>query len=63
MVFCIKFLIIVSSNNFYHNLLFLYISNIKAEIFEVQEMQAEPNWLKIAKTCVGGPFGYRQKSI
>ena len=63
MVFCIKFLIIVSSNNFYHNLLFLYISNIKAEIFEIQEMQAEPNWLNITKTGVGGPFGYRQKSI
>ena len=61
MVFCIKFLSIVSSNNFYHNLLFLYISNIKAELFEVQEMQADPNWLKIAG--VGGPFGYRQKSI
>ena len=45
MVFCIKFLIKVSSNNFYHNLLFLYISNIKAEIFEVQEMQAELNSL------------------
>ena len=45
MVFCIRFLIKVSSNNFYHNLLFLYISNIKAETFEVQEMQAELNSL------------------
>ena len=45
MVFCIKFLIIVSFNNFYNNILFLYISNIKAKIFEVQEMQAEPNSL------------------
>ena len=45
MVFCIKFLINVSSNNFYHNLLFLSISNIKAEIFEVQEMQVELNSL------------------
>ena len=55
MVFCIKFLILVSSNNFYNNLLFfLYTSKIKSKNFEFQEGN-RAKFAPIAKTGVGDP--------
>ena len=63
MVFCIKFLILVSYNNFYHNILFfLYTSKIKSKNFEFQEGKKgqirsnSENWCR-------RPFGCRQMPI
>ena len=55
MVFCIKFLILVSSKNFYHNLLFFYILvKLNLKILNFRKA-SRAKFAQIAKTGVGDP--------